>query len=76
VKQKGGKAVHAWAFAGDCDPDQLRSNTFEIEWPPKSGKTQEFPEIDRAEFFDLDGARKKMNPAQVALVEELVEKVR
>jgi predicted NUDIX family NTP pyrophosphohydrolase len=75
VKQKGGKVVHAWAFAGDCDPGRLRSNTFELEWPPRSGRRREFPEVDRAEFFEVDEARTKMNPAQVALVEQLVRTV-
>lgn len=69
--QKGGKVVRAWAFEGDCDPAALRSNTFALEWPPRSGKKQEFPEIDRAAFFTLDEARKKINPAQVALVDAL-----
>jgi predicted NUDIX family NTP pyrophosphohydrolase len=57
VKQKGGKQVHAWAFAGDCDPQTIRSNTFSMQWPPRSGRQTEFPEIDRAEFFDLQTAR-------------------
>ena len=59
VKHKSGKVVHAWAFRDDCDPTQIKSNTFEIEWPPKSGHRQEFPEIDRADFFDLSAARAK-----------------
>jgi predicted NUDIX family NTP pyrophosphohydrolase len=71
IKQKGGKIVHAWACAGDCDPSQLKSNTFTLEWPPRSGKLQEFPEVDRAEFFDLATAKEKINSAQVALLEEL-----
>jgi predicted NUDIX family NTP pyrophosphohydrolase len=71
VRQKGGKVVHAWAFEGDCDPRALRSNTFELEWPPRSGRRAEFPEIDRADFFDVETARTKINPAQVALVNEL-----
>lgn len=71
VKQKGGKVVHAWAFEGDCDPKAIVSNTFTMEWPPKSGREQEFPEIDKAEFFDLDAARTKINPAQVSLIDEL-----
>ena len=60
IKQKGGKIVHAWAFEGDCDPAAITSNTFTMEWPPKSGRQMEFPEINRAEFFDLDTARKKI----------------
>lgn len=75
VKQKGGKMVRAWAFRGDCDPGRLRSNTFELEWPPGSGEMREFPEIDRAGFFVVEAARKKINPAQVALVDELVSKL-
>jgi predicted NUDIX family NTP pyrophosphohydrolase len=71
VRQKGGKLVHAWAVEQDLDPAAIRSNTFQIEWPPRSGKRAEFPEIDRAEFFDLDRARLKINPAQVALIDEL-----
>ncbi|MBV9875420.1 MAG: NUDIX domain-containing protein [Verrucomicrobia bacterium] len=69
VKHKSGKTVHAWAFQGDCDPAQIRSNTFELEWPPKSGRKQEFPEIDRAEFFDLSTARRKMLPAELPLLD-------
>ena len=71
VKQKGGKIVHAWAFAGDCDPAAMVRNTFTMEWPPNSGQQVEFPEIDRAEFFDLETARRKINAAQVGLVDEL-----
>ena len=73
IQQRGGKVVHAWAFEDDCDVTQLRCNTFEIEWPPKSGKTRSFPEIDRFEFFDLKSAREKINPAQFALLERLAE---
>jgi predicted NUDIX family NTP pyrophosphohydrolase len=72
IKQKGGKTVHAWAFQGDLpEAFQLRCNTFEMEWPPRSGKTREFPEIDRAEFFREEIARCKMNPAQVVLLDRL-----
>jgi predicted NUDIX family NTP pyrophosphohydrolase len=73
VKQKGGKIVHAWAFEGDCDPAATVSNTFTMEWPPRSGQQVEFPEIDRAEFFDLDTAKRKINAAQVSLIEKLEE---
>jgi predicted NUDIX family NTP pyrophosphohydrolase len=69
VKHKSGKILHAWAFQGDCDPNQIRSNTFELEWPPKSGRRQEFPEIDRAEFFDLSTARRKMLAAELPLLD-------
>jgi|SRR6516225_3055813 predicted NUDIX family NTP pyrophosphohydrolase len=68
VSQKGGKKVHAWAFEGDCNPTALKSNTFRLEWPPHSGHMQEFPEVDRAEFFVMDEAKKKINPAQVELL--------
>ena len=71
VKQKGGKVVHAWAFEGDCDPANIRSNTFTMEWPPKSGQQQTFPEIDRAEFFHLETARRKIKFGQVGLIDEL-----
>lgn len=71
VRQKGGKEVHAWAFEGDCDPASLQSSTFSLEWPPRSGKWRDFPEVDRAEFFELSAAREKINPAQVALLDAL-----
>src|SRR5215475_12364034 len=71
IKQKAGKMVHAWAFEGDCDPSQIKSDTFSIEWPPRSGKQAEFPEVDRAEFFNLEAAKTKINPAQIPLLEEL-----
>ena len=71
VKQKGGKIVYAWAFEGDCDPATIKSNTFTMEWPPRSGRQMRFPEIDRAEFFDLETAKKKINSGQVPLLEEL-----
>jgi len=71
VKQRGGKIVHAWAFEGDCDPTEIVSNTFNMEWPPRSGKQMDFPEIDRAEFFDVSTARQKINAGQVALIDEL-----
>ena len=72
IKQKGGKTVYAWAFEGDLpETFQLRSNTFEMEWPPHSGKLKEFPEIDRAEFFAEEVAGRKINPAQVAFLDRL-----
>jgi predicted NUDIX family NTP pyrophosphohydrolase len=76
ITQKGGKQVSAWAFEGDCDPRLLKSNTFVMEWPPHSGKNQEFPEVDRAEFFAVDEAKKKINPAQAELLARLEELVR
>jgi predicted NUDIX family NTP pyrophosphohydrolase len=72
IKQKGGKTVHAWALEGDLPQDfQLKSNTFELEFPPHSGKVSEFPEVDRAEFFPDQIARCKINPAQVAFLDRL-----
>ena len=71
VKLKSGKLVIAYAVAGDLDPATLVSNTFELEWPPRSGRMQAFPEIDRAEWFGLDAAREKLNPAQAAFVDRL-----
>jgi predicted NUDIX family NTP pyrophosphohydrolase len=75
ITQKSGKIVHAWGFAGDCDPSQIRSNTFSMEWPPRSGRTGTFPEVDRAAFFNLEQAKGRINPAQVALLEELLRKL-
>jgi len=71
VKLKSGKLVQAFAAAGDLDPAAVQSNTFELEWPPRSGRTQSFPEIDRADWFPLDAARAKLNPAQAELVDRL-----
>lgn len=71
VKQKGGKIVHAWAFKGDCDPSTIVSNTFTMEWPPKSGRQTQFPEIDRANFFNGEAAIRKIKAGQEALIQEL-----
>jgi predicted NUDIX family NTP pyrophosphohydrolase len=71
IRQKGGKIVHAWAFAGDCDPKTSKSNIFTMEWPPHSAKQMEFPEIDRAEFFTLDEAKKKIKAGQEKFLAEL-----
>jgi predicted NUDIX family NTP pyrophosphohydrolase len=71
VRQRSGKLVHAWAFEGDCDPADLRSNTFAMVWPRGSSQLLEFPEIDRAEWFDVKEAHRKINPAQIAYIEEL-----
>jgi predicted NUDIX family NTP pyrophosphohydrolase len=76
VKQKSGKVIFAWAFEGDCDPASIRSNTFSIEWPPKSGKMAEFPEVDRANFFSVAQAREKMHPVEFPLVEKLADILR
>ena len=76
IRQKSGKVVQAWAFAGDCDPKDIRSNSFRVEWPPRSGKQKEFPEVDRADFFEIEEARGKINSAQAALLLELEEKLK
>lgn len=71
ITQKGGKIVHAWAFEGECDTESIRSNTFQMEWPPHSGKFETCPEVDRAGFFRMAEAKEKINPAQMAFLEEL-----
>ena len=71
IKQKGGKLVRAWAAEGDFDPATLRSATFEMEWPPKSGRRATFPEVDRAEWFELAQAREKINAAQAVLLDSV-----
>jgi predicted NUDIX family NTP pyrophosphohydrolase len=71
IRQKSGKHVHAWAFAGECDPAACRSNSCTVEWPRGSGRQLTFPEVDRAEFFSLARARQKLNPAQVPFLDRL-----
>ena len=71
VKLKSGKLIEGFAVEGDLDAATVKSNTFEVEWPPRSGRTQSFPEVDRAEWFALDAARAKLNPAQAAFVDRL-----
>ncbi|HET9368653.1 MAG TPA: NUDIX domain-containing protein [Vicinamibacterales bacterium] len=71
ILQRSGKLVHAWAFEGDCDPAAIRSLTTTTEWPPRSGRTIEFPEIDAVKFFDLEAARRAINVGQVDLLERL-----
>lgn len=74
IRQKGGKIVHAWAVEGDLPHDfRLVSNTFTMEWPPRSGTTREFPEVDRAEFFSIAAAKEKINPAQAVLLHRLID---
>jgi predicted NUDIX family NTP pyrophosphohydrolase len=68
---QGKKRIVAWALEGDCEPAELRSNTFELEWPPRSGRRASFPEVDRIEWFTLERAREKLNPSQVAFLERL-----
>ena len=75
VRQRGGKVVSAWAAAGDVDADTITSNTFTLEWPPRSGTRREFPEIDRAGWFDPATAREKLLAAQAELVDRLLAAV-
>ena len=72
VKQKSGKLVMAWAVENDLDISNIKSNTFEIEWPPKSGKKQAFPEIDKAEWFNYETAKEKINAAQISFLEQVL----
>ena len=76
VTQKNGKQVIAWAIEGDLDAGDITSNTFTMEWPPRSGRRQEFPEVDRAGWFNPDAAREKLNPAQAEFVDRLLERLR
>ena len=71
VQKANGKAVHAWALQGDFDPATLRSNSFTIEWPPRSGNSATFPEVDRAEWFDLNTARNKIHKCQAHILDSL-----
>jgi predicted NUDIX family NTP pyrophosphohydrolase len=73
IRQAGGKVVHGWALRGDVDAEHVQSVTFDMEWPPRSGKLQAFPEVDRAEWFDLEAARRKILPAQAAFLDRLEE---
>jgi predicted NUDIX family NTP pyrophosphohydrolase len=73
IKQAGGKTVHAWCLQGDIDAAAVRSNTFLLEWPPRSGNMREFPEVDKAGWFTLDEARVKLHTGQVALIDQLEE---
>jgi predicted NUDIX family NTP pyrophosphohydrolase len=75
IRQRAGKVVEAWAAEADFDPAALDSNTFEMEWPPRSGEQQEFPEVDRAEWFDLERAREKILPAQAELLDRLLDRL-
>ncbi len=71
-RQPGGKTVTAWAMAGDCDAERIVSNCFTLEWPPKSGRQREFPEVDRAGWFSLSEARQKILPGQAPFLDELL----
>ncbi len=72
LRQRSGKTILAWAVEGDCDPARLRSNTFAMEWPPRSGRQQEFPEADRAEWFAIEEARRRINAGQAPFLDELL----
>ena len=72
IKQKGGKVVSLWAVEGECDAAGIRSNTFTMEWPPRSGRMAEFPEVDRAAWLAPEDARRKLNPAQAGAVDRVV----
>ena len=75
AKQKSGKTVYAWAVEGDIDPSKIKSNHFEMEWPPRSGKMKSFPEIDKAGWFDVKEALQKINSGQASLIREIVTKI-
>ena len=76
LQQPSGKIIHAWAIAGNCDAAPIKSNTFAMEWPPRSGKQSEFPEIDRAGWFTVDTARKKLLKGQTGFIDRLLEKLK
>jgi predicted NUDIX family NTP pyrophosphohydrolase len=76
VRQPGGKAIHAWAVEADWDPCRLTSETFAMEWPPRSGRVQRFPEVDRAEWFEIEDARRKILQGQLGLLEQLGQALR
>lgn len=76
VKNKSGKLIYGWALAGDLDLSAFKSNTFALEWPPKSGNSREFPEVDRAQYFGIEAALVKMHPAELPLVQRLLEKLK
>ena len=71
VKLRSGKVIQAWAIESDCDPGMIKSNPFSMEWPPRSCRQQEFPEVDRAAWFDIEEAKQKINHGQAGLLEEL-----
>jgi predicted NUDIX family NTP pyrophosphohydrolase len=73
VKNKGGKLIEAWALAGELDLSAFRSNTFRMEWPPRSGQEREFPEVDRAQYFSIEQTLVKMHPAELPLVQRLLQ---
>lgn len=76
VRQKSGKLIYAWAVQGDIDSSTIKSNNFEMQWPPKSGLIKSFPEIDKGEWFSIDDAKHKINPSQISFIDELIGKVK
>ena len=76
LKQRGGKIIHAWAIEADCDSSRIRSNLFLMEWPPKSGRSQEFPEVDRAQWFTIPEARIRIIKGQQGFIDQLVSGLR
>lgn len=76
ARQKSGKIIYAWAVKHDFNPENIVSNTFELEWPPKSGKTIVIPEVDRASWFTIDEAKRRIIPAQTAIIDDLLEKIK
>lgn len=75
AKQKSGKIIYSWGIEHDFNPENIVSNTFELEWPPKSGKTIVIPEVDKASWFKIEDAKRKIIPAQIAIIDDLLEKV-
>lgn len=75
IRQKGGKTVYAWALEGNIDAGHIVSNTFSLQWPPRSGKQQEFPEVDRAGWFGVEEAKQKINEAQTGFIAELEKRL-
>jgi predicted NUDIX family NTP pyrophosphohydrolase len=73
LKQSGGKVVHAWAIEADCDASRVRSNLFSMQWPPKSGRMQQFPEVDRSAWFTIPEARRRILPSQSGFIDQLVD---
>ena len=75
IRQKSGKIIQAWAIEGNIDAEHITSNTFELEWPPKSGKKQQFPEVDKASWFTVPVAKQKIIQSQVLLIDQLIDKL-
>jgi predicted NUDIX family NTP pyrophosphohydrolase len=76
LRQPSGKIIHCWAVEGDFDPKKIKSNTFSLEWPPRSGRKQEFPEIDRADWFDIEAAKMKLHEGQIEFLDRLSRELR